>query len=340
PALAATAPAPWALPAAFTVALAAATVTAAGLDTAILGPAPAALRPALAGLTAGAAVLAGSAATGVLALLGRVADDASALTLTAVPLAAAALPGLRLPEPGPTAEPAPASPPLLEVSGLSAGGGPAAVRDVSLQVRAGEAVAVFGPGARTLLSAVAGHLPPDRGAVVVGGTDVTAVPPGLRADLGLSHLVGAGTRDGRSVTELLRDRAAARGRADPGTAAAAVLEVFPSLRDRAHEPAADLDEPRARLLGLAEALITGPRLLLVDGLSPGLDRVSADVLAATVRRLLAEGTALLLAEPVIPVALSVCDRVHVLRRGRTAAELTAPTPEQVHHLLHRGGRPA
>ncbi|MEU8803827.1 ATP-binding cassette domain-containing protein [Spirillospora sp. NPDC048819] len=273
------------------------------------------------------------------------------------------------------------APPLLEVRELATAPELGGLRGVGFGVRPGEAVALFGPGARTVLAVLAGRTPLTGGAVLLDGAEQ---PRGI----GVGHPIGPSSgRSGPQTTEdHLRGRARMRGDA---RAAAAVLDVFPMLRARARSPLGALTDGEHRLLGLAEALLSRPRLLLIDGLTPGLAGPSADTqadagltpglagpsadtradvdltpglagpsadaradvgytpglagpsagaLADVVRRLLGGGAAAVLAEPMIPVALSVSARACVLADGRVAAELAAPRPAQIADLL-RSARP-
>lgn len=326
PMLMATAPGPVPLAAGFAVATAAGCLAFAALDAAVLRPLPDDRRPAAAGLTAMAAVFGGLAGYGCAAGLRGILAEGSALTLTAVPPVLGALLALRVRGPRvPAVEPA-----FLEVRALSVRQGPVPLRQVGLRVAAGECVALFGPGSRTLLAALAGQVPA-RGKVVLGGADLTAIPAGQRMSLGLCHLAGPAPRipDERTIAEGLADHARSLGHAAPESAARAVLDVFPALRGLGGEPAGALAGPERGLLSLAEALLTRPRLLLVDGL---VAEPYADAARAVLRRLAATGTAVVLAEPEAPAALTVACRAYVFDRGRVA-ELAKPTPDEVHRLL-------
>ncbi|MBO2447855.1 ATP-binding cassette domain-containing protein [Actinomadura barringtoniae] len=327
----------------FAVALAAGCLAVAVLDTQVLSTMPARRRPAAAALTAAAAGVGGLIGWGVVASLRSLTGEGTALTLTALPVVAGALLTLLV-----DADPDhpdgeggdPVAPALVEVRGLSVHHESASLHRVSLRVEAGETVALFGGGAQTMLTALAGHLRPAGGAAFFAGTDLGQIPVEQRAMLALCHLIGPSpqVQDERTVTGHLRGHARMLGRAEPDRTAEAILEIFPILRERGAELVAGLSESDRRLLGLAEAVIARPRLLLVDAISPGLAPEAVDGALAVVRRLAAEGTAVLLTDPRIPIALALAQRAYVLDRGRVIAELNAPTAEEVHLLLRPGRR--
>lgn len=222
---------------------------------------------------------------------------------------------------------------LLEVRALATAPDSGGLRGVGFRVDSGEAVALFGPGARTVVAVLAGTAPLSDGAVLLRGAEQ---PRGI----GIGHLIGPapGRAGPRTVEDHLRGRARLRG--DDDASAAAVLDVFPRLRARAGSPLGALTDGEHRLLGLAEALLSRPGLLLIDGLTPGLDGPSADALPVVVRRLLDAGAAAIITEPVIPAALATGARACVLKDGRVAAEFTAPRPAQIAELLRSVRPPA
>ena len=130
-----------------------------------------------------------------------------------------------------------------------------------------------------------------------------------------------------SIAENLRVAGWQR-RHDRGGADAEVerlLDVFAVLRDRLHEPAADLSGGQQQMLALAMTLVSRPRLLLVDELSLGLAPVVVERLADLVREVAAEGTTVVLVEQSVNVALTLADRAVFLERGRIRFD--GPTTE-------------
>ena len=192
PVLVATAPGPVTQAAGFAVAPAAACLAVAALDAAVLGTLPFARRPAAAALTTGDAVLGGLVGWGGAALLRPHTGEGSALTVMTFPIIAGALLTLRAGGSGdePEESARAAVPVLVEVRDLSVRHESATVDRVRLHVEAGEIVALFGGGARVLLTALAGHVTPSRGVALLAGTDLGAIPAERRAVLGLCHLVG------------------------------------------------------------------------------------------------------------------------------------------------------
>jgi branched-chain amino acid transport system ATP-binding protein len=214
---------------------------------------------------------------------------------------------------------------LLEVSGLSARYGPvSALRDVSLEIRAGELVALIGAngaGKSTLLRAIAGLVPPAGGRVALDGRDVTGLAPEAMIRAGVA-LVPERRRVFAPLTVLdnleLGGYALPRGRDFRSRLDAGVEEayrLFPVLRRRRDQLAGTLSGGEQQMLAIGRALMTRPRLLLCDEPSLGL----APLVVAEIMRLLSTlreaGTTILLVEQNARMALRAADRAYVLEVG-------------------------
>lgn len=199
---------------------------------------------------------------------------------------------------------------VLSCQGLSAGtGGTAMVDDVWFDVRAGEAYGLIGPegsGKTTIVLAVCGLLRVDAGAVLLDGRVAHAVRD-------------AAILPSATVIENLRFWARVHGRDRVAATVSAVLSAT-GLDDYAGVAADRCPAGARRAIGLAAALLSEPRLLVLDGLTGGLDRPDAEWLLDTVRRLRENGTAVLYAGRLADDVRSVCDRVGLLDRGRLTAE--------------------
>lgn len=202
---------------------------------------------------------------------------------------------------------------------------------VDIEVSEGEVVALLGTngaGKSTLLNAISGVVPASRGAVIFDGRDITHAPPEEIAVLGIGQVPGGkGTFPGLTVAENLRvatwtardQRAEVRARLDR------VHEMFPVLRERRHDPAADLSGGQQQMLALSMAFLTRPKLLVIDELSLGLAPVVVDQLLGIVRALRDEGTTILVVEQSVNVALSIADRAYFLEKGEVRFD--GPTAE-------------
>ena len=221
---------------------------------------------------------------------------------------------------------------LLLVRGLDAGyGGRQVLFGVDLDVKEGEIVALLGTngaGKSTLLKSISGVVEADRGAVVLDGRDITHAPPNEIASLGVSQMPGGqGVFGGLTVMENLQLAGWTRHR-DPGgrdASIAEVLDMFPVLRDRVNTPAADLSGGQQQMVALGMAFIAQPRVLLIDELSLGLAPVVVGQLLPLVQRVAAEGTAVILVEQSVNVALTVAERAYFMERG--AVRFSGPTSE-------------
>lgn len=218
--------------------------------------------------------------------------------------------------------------PVLEVERVSASYGPLQVLfDASLVVNPGEMVALLGPngvGKSTLLRVIAGLLPATTGSVRINGVDVTASAPRTRVDLGLCQVVGQATFPSLTVRENLEMHAyAAKDRAWTKEAVAAALAVFPRLNARRDQPASTLSGGERQMLALAKSIVQDPRILVIDEFSLGLAPVVVGGLIELVRRLNERGTAVLMVEQSVNVALSLVDRVYMMEKGAIVAEETA-----------------
>ena len=221
---------------------------------------------------------------------------------------------------------------LLLVRGLDVAYGRRSVLfGIDVDVKEGEIVALLGTngaGKSTLLKAISGVVEADRGAVVLDGRDITHAPPNEIAVLGVTQMPGgSGVFGTLTVGENLDLAGWTRRRDAAGVATSRreVLEMFPMLAERLEMAAADMSGGQQQMLALGMAFIARPRVLLIDELSLGLAPVVVGQLLPIVRRLADEGTAVILVEQSVNVALTVAERAYFLERGRI--RFSGPTAE-------------
>lgn len=224
----------------------------------------------------------------------------------------------------------PARRPLLEVSGLQARYGPRPVLfDVSLTVSPGEIVAIFGhngAGKTTTLSSIFGRVKPTAGSVNFDGTNITGRPGIENVRRGMTlipaeHFVFADL----SVKDNLQ-LGAQRERSRPAIdqRQQQVYDLFPILAERSSQLAGTMSGGQQRMLSIGIALMTGPRLLLLDEPSLGLSPALVEQMMKVIGQLAHERElAVLLVEQNVPQTLGVVDRACFLRSGRIILEQSA-----------------
>jgi branched-chain amino acid transport system ATP-binding protein len=228
---------------------------------------------------------------------------------------------------------------LLEVRDFSCGYGEmVAVRDLSFTVEAGQILALLGPngaGKTSTILAIMGHVQIKTGSLQVGGTDITRLPALARAGLGLA-LVPEGRRlfSDLSVAENLTVGGYSHSRADERRNLARVFELFPRLAERRQQLAASLSGGEQQMLAIGRALMSEPRLLLVDELSLGLMPKMVDLCIDALQTLNKQGLAILLVEQNTDRALAVAHQVCVLASGRSVFHGPAETARRDVDLLH------
>jgi branched-chain amino acid transport system ATP-binding protein len=215
--------------------------------------------------------------------------------------------------------------PLLRLDGVSAAyRGLKALQDVSLSVAPGEIVAVVGAngaGKSTLLRAIAGQVATE-GAITFDGQSLSRVAPHLITRRGVG-LVPEGRRlfPRLSVETNLRLGAYAR-RGDPARFKPLdlVFTLFPRLQERLAQRAETLSGGEQQMLAIGRALMTQPRLLMLDEPSQGIAPRLVDDILAAVGRIRDLGTTILLVEQRLAEALDLADRAYVLQTGRIVLE--------------------
>ena len=221
--------------------------------------------------------------------------------------------------------------PVLELRALSTNyGGVQALRGVDIVVGDGEFVVLLGPngaGKTTTLRTVSGLVPPAPGSIYLRGRNITRVAGWRRTGLGLGHVPeGRHIFPEHTVEENLRLGAFARRRHRGHTdrTLTELLELFPVLGERRAQPAGTLSGGEAQMLAVARALMSEPRLLMLDEPSLGLAPIKTAELFGYVQRLHRErGLAVLLVEQEAFAALRLADRGYVLERGRVVIEGSA-----------------
>jgi branched-chain amino acid transport system ATP-binding protein len=202
-----------------------------------------------------------------------------------------------------------------------------AVRDVSLSVSEGEVLALVGAngaGKTTLLRTIAGAHPAASGRIRLAGRDISGLPAHQRVAQGLA-LVPEGRKlfGEMTVEENLR---VAGDRARSGRwNLPAVLDAFPMLQPLRHKRASTLSGGEQQATAIARALMTNPRVLLIDEVSLGLAPVAVDLVYQSLAALIADGATLILVEQDLQRALRVAGRVVCMLEGRVV--LQAPTAE-------------
>ena len=200
-----------------------------------------------------------------------------------------------------------------------------ALKGISLEVHAGETVAVIGAngaGKTTTLMTISGIHPPRRGSVLLEGREISRLPPHRVVEQGICHVPeGRHIFPRLSVEENLemgayqvRDKAKVRARK------AEVFERFPILSERRRQAGGTLSGGEQQMLALGRALMTDPLLLLLDEPSLGLAPLLVKQVFATIRELSQAGTTILLVEQNAHAALSIAQRAYVMETGKIVKE--------------------
>ncbi len=212
---------------------------------------------------------------------------------------------------------------MLEVDALSSRYGRiAALSEVSLRVEHGELVALVGAngaGKSTLLRALSGVQPVATGSVRFEGADITRMSARDRVRRGIVQVPeGRQVFGPLSVEDNLRLGAFVRPSAEIATGLDKVYGLFPVLASKRDEAAGTLSGGQQQMLAIGRALMTHPKLLLLDEPSMGLAPRLVTEIFATIRSLMQAGTTILLVDQNARAALSVADRAYVLEVGRIA----------------------
>ena len=219
---------------------------------------------------------------------------------------------------------------ILQLTGISAGyGAVKALHDVSLEVDAGEVVTLIGAngaGKSTCLKVITGLLPASAGQVLWQGKDLAAVPAHRRVAEGIAM-----SPEGRqvfprmTVRENLEMGAYIRSDANIEEDMVKVFQLFPILKDRLQQLAGTLSGGEQQMLAIGRALMSKPRLLLLDEPSLGLAPLIVKQIFSIIRDIRGLGLAVLLVEQNARQALKVADRAYVFEVGRVV--LSGPAVE-------------
>ena len=211
---------------------------------------------------------------------------------------------------------------MLDLKNIDAGYGAfQALFGISMQVNAGEAVAVIGAngaGKTTLMRVISGMLPASAGSMSMEGTDLRATPPHKVVELGIAHVPESRRLFPRlSVEDNLRLGAfIPSARAHFAERLDYVYGLFPRLKERRTQLAGTMSGGEQQMCAIARALMSKPKLVLLDEPSMGLAPVIVQQLFDLVRRIRAEGYTVLIVEQNVSQVLKVADRAYLLEVGR------------------------
>jgi branched-chain amino acid transport system ATP-binding protein len=214
---------------------------------------------------------------------------------------------------------------MLELTSVRAGYGSfQALFDVSLEVRHGEAVGVIGPngaGKTTLMRVISGLIRPTAGSIVMERVDLLATPPHQIVEVGIAHVPESRRLFPRMTVEdnlrmggfMRAARPKIRQRLD------FVYQLFPPLRERRRQLAGSMSGGEQQMCAIGRALMSEPKLLLLDEPSAGLAPVVVDLVFELVQRIRAGGVTVLIVEQNVQQVLRIVDRAYVLKAGSIRA---------------------
>ncbi|MGW4478974.1 ABC transporter ATP-binding protein [Rhodococcus triatomae] len=222
--------------------------------------------------------------------------------------------------------------PLLETRGVTVRfGGNVAVNDVGVAFGAGTVTGLIGPngaGKTTLFNTITGLQKPTSGRILIDGVDVTRKAPYKRARLGLARtfqrlelFLSLSVRDNLRVAGDIHATGSGVRRRDLEAETDRLLELT-GLTDVAHQDVSDIPTGRARVVEVARALMTGPRVLLLDEPASGQTEQETEAFAELLLRLAGEGLGICLVEHDLPLVMRVCSHIHVLDYGSLIASGT------------------
>ncbi len=207
------------------------------------------------------------------------------------------------------------------------------VTQAGLSVSSGEVSVVLGAngaGKTTLLEGLSGVIPVAGGTITIDGAEIQKARPGMRSRAGLAHV-----EQGRTVFRQLSTDDNLRVSLKAGEKPDAAYALFPELLQRRTVRAGLLSGGEQQMLVIARALLTRPKVLLIDEMSAGLAPVIVTRLMHAVRKLADEGLAVVLVEQFAALALAIGNRAYVMRRGRMVYDGDCATLQRAPDELHR-----
>ena len=211
---------------------------------------------------------------------------------------------------------------MLDLKGINAGYGSfQALFDISLTVNAGEAVSVIGPngaGKTTLMRVISGMTAPFSGEMEMEGKSLSSFPPHQIVELGIAH-VPENRRlfPGMTVEDNLKLGAFAKtARGDSAKNLEFVYELFPRMKERRSQLAGTMSGGEQQMCAIGRAIMSGPKLLLMDEPSAGLATVVVQQVFSLMRRIREEGYTVLIVEQNVQQVLQVVDRAYLLEAGQ------------------------